>query len=117
MGLICQIYFCCSNLENMKNIFIATVGLLFLNNGSLPAQAQATQKQANLQNGLALKGYDPVSYFSAQKAVKGDSKFAITEKGVTYYFSSRQNMEEFKKNPPKFEPQYGGRCAFAMGKD
>jgi len=27
------------------------------------------------------------------------------------------DKEEFKKNPSRYEPQYGGWCAYAMGKD
>ena len=36
-------------------------------------------------------------------------------KGITYLFSSAANREVFKANPEKWEPQYGGWCAFAMG--
>jgi YHS domain-containing protein len=49
--------------------------------------------------------------------MKGVKKFAVVYEGVTYYFASPENKEEFKKNPAKYEPQYGGWCAFAMGKD
>jgi len=72
-------------------------------------------KHFNLENGLAIQGYDPISYFSLNKAVKGEKKFSIKHNGVTYYFSSQSNKEMFVKNPSKFEPQYGGWCAYAMG--
>ena len=36
--------------------------------------------------------------------------------GTTYRFISQQNREEFAKNPARYEPQYGGWCAYAMGK-
>jgi YHS domain-containing protein len=49
--------------------------------------------------------------------VKGSKEFAVSNEGITYYFSSAPNKEEFKKNPSKYEPQYGGWCAYAMGKD
>ena len=32
-----------------------------------------------------------------------------------YYFSSQQNLNLFKANPSKYEPQFGGWCAYAMG--
>ena len=32
-----------------------------------------------------------------------------------YYFSSEVNKNTFLQNPIKYEPQYGGWCAFAMG--
>jgi YHS domain-containing protein len=73
--------------------------------------------QCNLDNGVAIKGYDPVAYFLQKKAVKGDKQLAVTDQGITYYFSSPANKEEFKKNPSKYKPEYGGWCAYAMGKD
>jgi YHS domain-containing protein len=32
-----------------------------------------------------------------------------------YYLSTQQNKDLFKANPVKYEPQYGGWCAYAMG--
>lgn len=72
-------------------------------------------KEFNLENKLALQGYDPVAYFTQKKAVKGKKEIASTFEGVTYYFSSQANKEIFAKNPSGYEPQYGGWCAFAMG--
>jgi YHS domain-containing protein len=80
--------------------------------------AQTNQQRIrhyNLENGLAIQGYDPVAYFSLNKAVKGEKKFSVKHNGVTYYFSSEKNKEVFTVNPSKYEPQYGGWCAFAMG--
>lgn len=72
-------------------------------------------KEFNLEKGLAIQGYDPVSYFTQKKAVKGKTSIATTFEGVTYYFASNENKEIFKKNPSGYEPQYGGWCAYAMG--
>jgi len=67
--------------------------------------------------GLALRGVDPVSYFT--NGAPEDGNFAITEvhNGATYRFTSEENRELFKQNPDKYLPQYGGFCAFgtAMG--
>ena len=71
----------------------------------------------NLENNLAIKGYDPVAYFNQKKAIKGKKELAQTHQGVTYYFSSNENKEAFLKNPETYEPQYGGWCAFAIGDD
>lgn len=78
-------------------------------------QDQQRLQQFNLEKGVAVKGYDPVAYFTQNKAVKGKAEFAVIHQGVKYYFSSNANKEEFKKNPAKYEPQYGGWCAYAMG--
>jgi len=70
----------------------------------------------NRYTGLAIDGYDPVSYFDGKPA-EGDSKFSNTHKGVTYLFSSLVNLNKFKANPEKYEPAYGGWCAYAMGEN
>jgi len=56
-----------------------------------------------------------VAYFTQGKAIVGSDKIAVTYLGIMYYFSSESNKETFIKNPPLYEPQYGGWCAYAMG--
>lgn len=73
-------------------------------------------KDYNLEKGLAIQGYDPVSYFS-NKAVKGDKKLSVSYQGSVYYFSSDANKIKFSESPTKYLPQYGGWCAFAMGQN
>ena len=68
----------------------------------------------NLKKNVALDGYDPVSYFDG-KPLEGDSRFKITYKDIEYYFSTPSNLDRFKVDPEKFEPAYGGWCAYAMG--
>ena len=74
-------------------------------------------KQFNLENGVGIKGYDPVAYFVQNKAIKGRKDFSINYKGIIYHFVSSANLETFRSNPAKYEPQYGGWCAYAMGKE
>jgi YHS domain-containing protein len=68
----------------------------------------------NLDGAVALDGYDPVSYFQKSPA-EGDKNNSYTFKGVTYYFSSATNLALFKAAPEKYEPAFGGWCAYAMG--
>ncbi len=77
--------------------------------------AAIRKKHFNLEDGVANSGYDPVAYFLQGKAVKGSKDNALDYQGVTWYFSSAANKETFKKNPAKYEPAYGGWCAYAMG--
>ena len=100
----------------MKKVFLSFLAFILL--APVFAQDALRKKEYNLgKNGLAIEGYDPVAYFKQNKAVKGSSSNSVVHQGVTYYFSSAENKEEFKKNPAKYEPQYGGWCAYAMGKD
>jgi YHS domain-containing protein len=68
------------------------------------------------QNGVILKGYDPVAYFKQNKAIKGDPKYSSSYGGATYYFASRDDKAEFDRSPAKYAPQYGGFCANSMTK-
>lgn len=97
---------------------IVTIFLMFISAICFSQDATQLRKaQFNLDNGIAINGYDPVAYFKKGTAVKGKNELAVFDQGVTYYFSSVENKEEFKKNPSTYEPQYGGWCAYAMGKD
>ena len=68
--------------------------------------------------GLALEGFDPVSYFrpeaSKQGPLKGNAKFETKFDDSTFRFSSEANKEEFLKNPSKYTPAFGGWCAYAI---
>ena len=96
----------------MKNLFL--IGILFLTFTAFSQNEQTRKKHYNIENGLALQGYDAVAYFD-NKALEGEMKFSLSHKGLTYYFSSEKNKQTFQKNPTMYEPQYGGWCAFAMG--
>jgi len=81
-------------------------------------QSTIRKKHFNLsKSGLAIDGYDPVSYFKNNKPVTGKKEFAVNHQGATYHFSTAENKESFLKNPSAYEPQYGGWCAYAMGKN
>lgn len=63
---------------------------------------------------LALKGYDPVTYFSGRPQ-PGSEKIQYNYRGINYRFSSLLNRDAFRLNPAMYEPQYGGWCAFHIG--
>ena len=64
----------------------------------------------------AIRGYDPVAYFTDSKPVKGQSQFTTEWKGQTWYFVSAKNKMVFTASPETYAPQYGGFCAFAMSR-
>ena len=102
----------------MKTILLTVVCIALLATWSIAQDASASRKKNfNTENGIALQGYDAVAYFTLNKAVKGKPELAVFNQGITYYFSTAENKEAFKKNPSKYEPQYGGWCAYAMGND
>lgn len=93
----------------MKKLVIVSMLLLVM-----VTAAVAEKRLINVdRNGLALKGYDPVAYFTENRPVKGDAKFQSTFNGATYYFASAANKKTFEADPNKYEPQFGGFCAYA----
>ncbi len=80
------------------------------------AQAAKRAQQFNVnKERLAIKGYDPVSYFTTGTALAGDKGITETYQGITYRFATIQHKQAFIADPAKYEPQYGGWCAYAMG--
>ncbi|MDH4058109.1 MAG: YHS domain protein [Cyclobacteriaceae bacterium] len=77
---------------------------------------KARSEHYNLAKNVALSGFDPVSYFDG-KPKEGISENRWTYLGITYQFNTRSNLEKFKASPQKYEPAYGGWCAYAMGEN
>jgi YHS domain-containing protein len=88
---------------------------LFLLCTSVHAQSEIRSKHFNLTDGIAISGYDPVAYFISGKAIEGKAEYRAVNGGITYHFFSASTRDLFLKNPEKYEPQYGGWCAYAMG--
>jgi YHS domain-containing protein len=78
------------------------------------ASADPSIAAVNTENGWAIKGYDPVAYFTIGKPTPGMAQFTTTHKGVAYRFASAENLARFIAAPEKFVPQYGGYCAYAI---
>ena len=86
--------------------FVGLIATLFLGAGIL---ASAEQR-------LALKGYDPVAYFTENRATIGDAKFQYDWDGATYRFVSTKHLDLFKADPDRYLPQYSNLCAASVAK-
>ena len=66
--------------------------------------------------GKAIDGYDPVAYFAigGGKPAKGSKEREVAFRGVRYRFATVKNRELFLAAPERYEPAYGGWCAYAM---
>jgi len=67
-------------------------------------------------DGVAIRGADPVAFFTQGAPVIGSSDHALSWKGAAWHFASAENMAQFEADPAAFAPQYGGYCAFAASK-
>lgn len=74
-----------------------------------PAVAQGNEP-------LALKGYDPVAYFTDNKPMPGVEQFELTFDGQRYRFANAGHRDLFKANPDKYSPQFGGLCAMNLSR-
>jgi len=68
----------------------------------------------NQDQGIALKGYDPVAYFTEHKPVKGSTRHEFAYGGATYEFASAAHRKLFAAAPEKYLPQFDGFCAYGV---
>ena len=94
---------------------LTTIILLVLTTIGFSQTQSKRTSEFNLEKKVAIQGYDPVGYFKLNKAVKGKKEISSNYEGVIYYFSTMENKNLFLKTPAKYEPQYGGWCAYALG--
>jgi YHS domain-containing protein len=102
----------------MKHLHCLFVSAVLLAVATTNAQSQNPQGKHLYNvpaNHLAIEGYDPVAYFTDNSAVEGKKEFSCSYDGVVYRFANARHLETFKADPQKFQPQYGGWCAYAMG--
>ncbi len=82
----------------------------------LTRPAMAAEPMVFSENGLAIRGADPVAYFTQGEPVIGNTDHAVMWNGATWHFASVENMELFLADPLAYAPQYGGYCSYAMSK-
>ncbi len=98
------------NKNNAVKILLMIAGafLLTLN------PAFAIEPVNKTSDGVAIKGYDPVAYFTDGKPVKGNRAFEYIWMGAEWHFTSAGHKDLFIKNPERYAPKYGGYCAYAV---
>ena len=77
--------------------------------------AELRRKSFNVdKDGVALQGYDPISYLDKAGPKEGKMEHAFVYRGITYRFATAENKAKFEAEPAKYEPPYGGWCAWAV---
>lgn len=92
----------------MKRLVVAFLGLLIA--GTVSAQKAEVFSTSE----GAIKGYDPVAYFTSGKPEKGDPQFSFRWNDADWNFSNQKNLDAFKLSPEKYAPQFGGYCAYGV---
>ena len=101
----------------IASLIVATAVLAALPGWAVAGSSAAAVDAVNTADGIALKGYDPVAYFTDGHPTKGEDQYSFQWKGVRYRFASAESLQRFKADPEKYLPQYGGYCAYAMSLD
>jgi nicotinamidase-related amidase len=65
-------------------------------------------------SGIALDGFDPVSFFQSATPLNGSPMIRGDYAGATYLFASERNRDRFLADPDRYAPQYGGFCAYGV---
>ena len=100
--------------EVLSAMRIAVVTVLML--AALAVGASAKELNNLDGSGIALQGYDPVAFFTDSRPVKGSQQFQTQYHGATYYFASAEHKAAFEREPAKYEPQFGGFCAYGVSR-
>ena len=105
--------------QKRKQILTITAALLALLAGFGPlvatkAGALVESVVTNPLTGVALDGYDPVSYFLPSGPLKGSPDYVAEYQGVPWYFASAANRDVFQRHPEIYAPQFGGHCAMGL---
>jgi YHS domain-containing protein len=75
-----------------------------------------TSVVSNPLTGIAIDGFDPVSYFTDGQPVQGVSDYEVDWAGVPWYFSSAANRDVFIRHPEVYAPQFGGHCLMSAAR-
>jgi YHS domain-containing protein len=65
---------------------------------------------------LALKGYDPVAYFTEKRPTVGNPQYQYKWDGAVYRFASAKHLDSFKADPDRYLPQFNSLCAASLAK-
>lgn len=82
----------------------------------MAAFAQQQSIVTNVLTGVAIGGYDPVSYFTGPEPKLGSPEYVHEWAGVPWYFASPANRDVFARAPEIYAPLFGGHGAMAMAR-
>lgn len=99
------------------NMFKTLVSAAVVATGMATSALAAGVEINATSTGLAMRGYDPVAYFTDGAPTRGDTSITAVHADATYRFASKEHKALFEANPETYLPAYGGYCAFgtAMG--
>ncbi len=104
----------------MRQIYkqILTIALLLAAVAGAPVRAESvvTAIVTDPLTGVAIEGYDPVSYFTDPEPRQGVPDYEFYWNGVPWYFVSAANRDVFMRAPEVYAPQHGGHCEMSLAR-
>ncbi len=97
-------------LRRAGRVLVVLMAALF---GAALAEA-AGEQPVFTSDGIAIRGYDPVAYFTEGRPVQGRAVYQAKWNGALWRFASADNRRRFLEDPVAYAPQYGGFCAWAV---
>jgi len=94
-------------MNTLSSKFVIWFPVLLIFSGAV----SATEINKGYFGTVAIKGYDPVAYFTEERAVKGHEELSYRWLGADWQFTSEKHKQLFTQNPVKYAPQYGGHCS------
>lgn len=95
---------------------ILTIGMWLALLVAGQAQSLVTTIVTDPLTGVAIDGYDAVSYFIDPEPRPGKADYVYEWGGVPWYFESAANRDVFQRNPAFYAPQYGGHCVMSLSR-
>ena len=94
-----------------RRAFVAAAAVAVFYGGRASAQSESAGGKR-----VALKGYDPMSYFTEGKPEKGTGEFTFAFDDATYWFKSAEHKAKFAAEPEHYAPQFDGYCAMQLSR-
>ena len=86
---------------------IISLGFCALLAGPVAAQGESA---------LAIKGYDPVAYFTLQRVTPGVAQFTYEWDEHRWQFANAKHRDLFKADPVRYAPQFEAYCAVSLAR-
>ena len=100
----------------MKWKFLSPASLAAVAIVSVAAAANAGEVNTGYFGDVAIKGYDPVAYFTLGKPTQGLPEIEYEWDEHVWRFASAEDRDLFKADPVRYAPQFGNYCAMALAK-
>jgi hypothetical protein len=106
-----------SRLPLMNVALVAAICVALWAGTQAPKAAPTDRLVVNPASGLAISGFDPVAYFTQEKAVLGRPDMELTQNGAVWRFMNEGNRAAFAAHPEVYTPQFGGYDPVAVDRE